>query len=252
MAKSGTTDSATSEWFVSVGGNNPLILDRQVSGFTAFGEVVGSDGMAVVDTLSQRPTGNYSGQITGTTGTLLTQIPVLDNSAPSTPGPNSLVRIFSITEVEPVSIVVASNSNPSVIQAEVYGQALYLNSPGRIGTSDVTLRATNLDGLSVDFVLPVTIDDFTTPGVQLTSIKGTRPLGMLLVRGRATDNGYLGSWRYRVNRGRWQKGGKLSGKSANLKKKMGPFRRGGNIIEIEVMDQKGNRSGILKQRFKLG
>ena len=74
MAKSGTTDSATSEWFVSVGGNNPLILDRQVSGFTAFGEVVGSDGMAVVDTLSQRPTGNYSGQITGTTGTRLNAV----------------------------------------------------------------------------------------------------------------------------------------------------------------------------------
>lgn len=252
MAKSGTTDSATSEWFVSVGANNPNILDRQVSGFTAFGEVVGAGGMTVVDALSQRPTGNYSGQITGTTGTLLSQVPVLDASAPATPGTNSLVRIFSISEVEPVSIVVAANSNPAVIQAEVFGQALYLNSPGATGTSNVTLRATNLDGISVDFVLPVTIDDFSTPGVRLLSIKGTRPLGMLLVRGRATDNSALGNWRYRVNRGRWLKGGGLSGKSATLKKKMGPFRRGGNIIEIEVFDKKGNRSGVLKQRFKLG
>jgi len=252
MAKSGSADSATSEWFASVGLNNPAILDRQASGFTAFGEVVGDDGMAVVDALSQRPTGNYSSLITGTSGTSLSEVPVLDAAAPATPGPNSLVGIFSVREVSPISITVAANSNPAVIQATVVGQALFVESPGAIGTAQLTLRATNLDGNSVDFVLPITIDDSTVPSVGLTKLRGAKPLGFLMLRGMASDNGFLDEWRYRINRGKWQNGGKLSGKSALLKKKMGPFRSGKNVIEIEVYDKKGNSSDILKQTFTLG
>lgn len=252
MAKTGTADSATSEWFVSVGQNNPEILDRQASGFTAFGEVVGEEGMAVVDALSQRPTGNYSSLITGTSGTSLFEVPVLDATATASPSANSFVRIFSVREVSPVSIEVAANSNPAVIQATVVGQALFLESPGAIGTSQLTLRATNLDGNSVDYVLPITIDDTTTPAVALTKLRGAKPLGYLMLRGRSSDNGYLDKWRYRINRGRWQNGGKLSGKSAVLKKKMGPFRAGKNVLEVEVFDKKGNSSGILKQTFTLG
>jgi hypothetical protein len=152
--------------------------------------------------------------------------------------------------------------------------ALYLKSLGPVGTANLTLRATNLDGNTVDFVMPITIDDVTNvppitiddvtnvppitiddvtgPGVSLTKLRGSRPVGSLIVKGRASDNVELGRWRYRVNRGKWVNGGVLSGKSAVITKKMRGFRRGKNVIEIEVFDKKGNTSGILKQTFTLG
>ena len=151
-----------------------------------------------------------------------------------------------------MAISLVSNSNPSVLNASISGMALYLKSLGPVGTANLTLRATNLDGNTVDFVMPITIDDVAGPGVSLTKIRGARPLGSLIVKGRATDTIELGRWRYRVNRGSWVNGGVLSGKSAVITEKMSGFRSGKNVIEIEVFDKKGNTSGILKQTFTLG
>jgi hypothetical protein len=156
----------------------------------------------------------------------LNEVPVNDLVAPSTPGANSLVYVYSISECPPVAITLLGNSNPSVLNASVAGMALYLKSLGPIGTTNLTLRATNLDGNTVNFVLPITIDDVSGPGVSLTKIRGARPLGSLIVKGRATDNVELGRWRYRVNRGKWINGGVLSGTSAVITKKMKGFRNG--------------------------
>jgi cyclophilin family peptidyl-prolyl cis-trans isomerase len=256
MAKLGNNpDSATNEWFLSLGlngNNNPAILDRQNGGFTAFGRVVGTAGQGVVDSFNNLQRANYGPLITGVSNMSLSEVPVNDLVAPTTPGANSLVYVYSISECPPVAISLVSNSNPSVLNASVSGMALYLKSLGPVGTANLTLRATNLDGNTVDFVMPITIDDVAGPGVSLTKIRGTRPLGSLIVKGRATDTIELGRWRYRVNRGNWVNGGVLSGKSAVITEKMSGFRSGKNVIEIEVFDKKGNTSGILKQTFTLG
>jgi hypothetical protein len=256
MAKLGNNpDSATNEWFLSLGlngNNNPAILDRQNGGFTAFGRVVGTAGQGVVDSFNNLQRANYGPLITGVSNMSLSEVPVNDLIAPTTPGANSLVYVYSISECPPVAISLVSNSNPSVLNASVSGMALYLKSLGPVGTANLTLRATNLDGNTVDFVMPITIDDVAGPGVSLTKIRGTRPLGSLIVKGRATDTIELGRWRYRVNRGNWVNGGVLSGKSAVITEKMSGFRSGKNVIEIEVFDKKGNTSGILKQTFTLG
>lgn len=265
MAKLGNNpDSATNEWFLSLSlgildsGDpptlryNPEILDRQNGGFTAFGRVVGTAGQAVVDSFNNLQRKDYSALITGASNMSLSEVPVNDLVAPSTPGANSLVYVYSISECPPVAITLLGNSNPSVLNASVAGMALYLKSLGPIGTTNLTLRATNLDGNTVNFVLPITIDDVSGPGVSLTKIRGARPLGSLIVKGRATDNVELGRWRYRVNRGKWINGGVLSGTSAVITKKMKGFRNGKNAIEIEVYDKNGNTSGILKQTFTLG
>jgi len=265
MAKLGNNpDSATNEWFLSLSlgvldsGDpptlryNPEILDRQNGGFTAFGRVVGTAGQAVVDSFNNLQRANYGPLITGVTNMSLGEVPVNDIIAPSTPGANSLVYVYSISECPPVAITLLGNSNPSVLNASVSGMALYLKSLGPEGTTNLTLRATNLDGNTVNFVLPVTIEDIAGPGVSLTKIRGARPLGSLIVKGRATDNVGLGRWRYRVNRGKWVNGGVLSGTSAVITKKMKGFRSGKNVIEMEVYDKKGNTSGVLKQTFTLG
>lgn len=52
MAKlSGNPNSATNEWFFNLG-NNSSNLDNQNGGFTAFGEVIGSEGLSVMDALA--------------------------------------------------------------------------------------------------------------------------------------------------------------------------------------------------------
>jgi cyclophilin family peptidyl-prolyl cis-trans isomerase len=256
MAKQGgNPDSATNEWFLSLGlngSNNPGQLDRQNGGFTAFGRIVGTAGQAVVDSFNNLQRANYGPLITGVTNMSLSEVPVNDIVAPSTPGPNSLVYVYSISECPPVAITLLGNSNPSVANASVVGMSLYLKSLGPVGSTNLTLRATNLDGNTVNFVLPITIEDLSGPGVSLTKIRGARPLGSLIVKGRATDNVGLGRWRYRVNRGKWINGGVLSGTSAVITKKMKGFRSGKNIIEMEVYDSNGNTSGILKQTFTLG
>jgi cyclophilin family peptidyl-prolyl cis-trans isomerase len=245
-------DSATAEWFFNVGALNPGNLDFQNGGFTAFGEVVGTGGRGLVNGVNNLATKNYNAVITGPAGDAFSDVPVLETKAPTPPGPNTLLRIDSITPCPPLAIDIAETTNPNVLTALVEGMLLYIESKGVVGTSNLTLRATNLDGNTVDFVLPITIEDFTGPGVSLTKLRGSRPVGSLIVKGRASDDVELGRWRYRVNRGKWVNGGVLSGKSAVITKKMRGFRRGKNVIEIEVFDKKGNTSGILKQTFTLG
>jgi cyclophilin family peptidyl-prolyl cis-trans isomerase len=245
-------DSATSEWFLNVGALNPGNLDFQNGGFTAFGEVVGTGGRGLVNGVNNLATKDYNAVITGTSGGAFSQVPVLETNAPTPPGPNTLLRIDSITPCPPVAIDIAGTTNPNVLTAFVEGMLLYIESKGVVGTSNLTLRATNLDGNTVTYVLPITIDDVAGPGVSLTKLRGSRPVGSLIVKGRASDNVELGRWRYRVNRGKWVNGGVLSGKSAVITEKMSGFRSGKNVIEIEVFDKKGNTSGILKQTFTLG
>jgi cyclophilin family peptidyl-prolyl cis-trans isomerase len=270
MAKlGGTRDSATSEWFFNVDsfGGNPANLNFQNGGFTAFGAVVGTAGQGIVDSInnlvtnapndSQNPTNAYLISFPGQSPRPFFDVPVLDpvttpgpppqSTAPATLSANSLLPIDSITPCPPVVITLVSNSDPSVLDAGVEGMLLYLESKNKIGTSVLNLKATNLDGNSVNYSLTLNIDDVIGPGFRLTSIRGVNPPGTLLVRGVAQDTIGLGFWRYRINKGRWIKAQTLRGKSASMVARMKGFRRGRNLIEFEVFDARGNRSGVLKQ-----
>lgn len=249
MAKlGGNRDSATSEWFLNVDtlGDNAANLDFQNGGFTVFGEIVGSGGIAVMDAINDLPRLNRNGQITGVPGTALGSLPVLDAS-----DPNSFLSVRSISEVRPLSVVVVANSAPAVLSAEATGPLLFIRSLGRTGTANLLLRATNLDGNTVDFTLPIRIDDLERPVLRLTALRGTNRFGTILVRGIARDAVALKNWRYRVNRKRWLNGGRLSGKSAPFSARIRGFRRGGNLLEVEVFDARRNGSGVVRQRFTL-
>jgi cyclophilin family peptidyl-prolyl cis-trans isomerase len=258
MAKiGGTRDSATCEWFFNTGASNPGNLDFQNGGFTAFGEVVGASSINIVDLINGLPVGNYSSSVTvdGAPSGAVTQVPVLDavaGVAPVTPGANTFLRFDAIVPAPPVVITIVSNSAPTVLAAGMEGMLLYLESKGPIGTANLLLRATNLDGNTVDFTLPVRIDDLIAPGFSITKIRGVKPAGTLLVKGRAGDAVGLGFWRYRINKGRWIKAQTLKGKLSPLTTKMKGFKQGENLIEFEVFDARKNSSGIVKQTITFG
>lgn len=249
MARSSAIDSATSEWFLSTGEENPSNLDFQNGGFAAFGEIIGSAGLAVVDGLNSLQRRNYTGIISGA-GVDLVNVPVFDFTAPAAPGPNSLVLIEAVEEVPPLLVQLVSNSNPSVLNASVSGMDIFLESLGNVGETNLHLRATNFDGNTVDFVMPVRIDDTESPSVGLASLKNKGRSG-ILVKGLAADNLSLTSWKYRINRGKWKNGGRLSGPSAKFSRLLRGFKRGKNLLEIQSFDSKGNSSRVLKQRFTL-
>jgi len=252
MAKSsGVRDSATSEWFFNVGSSNPAILDNQNGGFAAFGAVVGSYGLSVVDAIANLRKGNYNVSVQGQGSGVFENVPVLEAAAPLALGSSSLLRVESVSLCPPVVITIVGNSAPSVLDAGVVGMLLYLKSKGPLGTANLQLRATNLDGNSVDFLLPVRIDDKTVPGLKVLSLRSGKSSGTARIKAKATDTLGLGSWNYRINGGRWIKGGDLKGKTAVVSEEIQGLKQGKNRIEFEVRDARGNRSEVIKETVKV-
>jgi cyclophilin family peptidyl-prolyl cis-trans isomerase len=256
MAKlGGTRDSATSEWFLNIdtSGTNPSNLDFQNGGFTVFGEIVGTESFQTLNEINSLAILNRGGEISGpgVPPGVAGELPVLNPA-----DPNSFLTVSSITELEidvlrPVQISLVSNSAPQVVAAELTGSRLFIDWRGKLGTANLLLRATNSDGKSVNFTLPIRVDDLAPPTLRLTSLRGVNPPGTLLLRGQARDTIGLGSWRYRVNKRRWTTGGRLNGKVANFSARMKGFRRGRNLLEVEALDARRNSSGIVPVRFTL-
>lgn len=244
MARLGSTrDSATSEWFFNFGSNNAPNLDYQNGGFTAFGEVVGTIGMQVVDRIASFKTGDY-----GTSHQSDVPIRGTNSSsvAPSSLKWENLVAVYSVAPAPPVEISLVSNSAPKLLNAAVDGMLLFLEAKGRVGTANLRLRATNLDGNTVDFVLPIKIEDLKAPTFRITSLRSVAPYGTVQIKGRAKDDIGLGKWRYKLNNKGWRNGGKLRGKSAAMKAQIKGFKPGRNMVLIEVFDARKNSTGALK------
>ncbi len=91
MAKLGTDpNSATDEWFFNLG-DNSANLDNQNGGFTVFGHIVNSDGLAVMDAIAALPTTNASSPFD--------QLPVVNYTKGTTIMANNLVQLQAITRI---------------------------------------------------------------------------------------------------------------------------------------------------------
>lgn len=161
MAKrEGDPNSATSEFFFSLADNNdpdePLSLDNQNGGFTAFGRVA-APGMSLVDAIAALPRGTYAIDLDGSVVSF-PDWPMDADSAPPTMDQSKLVLIHSVAPVSPLSYAVTSNSNPSVASAVVDAGQIELSGLGP-GQATITVTATDLDGDTVSQNFDVTVTE---------------------------------------------------------------------------------------------
>ncbi len=176
MAKlPGDPNSATSEWFVNLV-NNSANLDSQNGGFTVFGYVI-NDGMDVVDAIAALNTQDMSG-----VDPALTHVPVDDSGDPI------VVGVGVIPKLDPghlswITLSIVGNTNPDLVDVSLNGTDLDLTfAPGQIGSSTITLRATDMLGNTIDSSFHVsasqlTVNDLTTADSSpvITGLVGANP-----------------------------------------------------------------------------
>ncbi|MEA5618037.1 peptidylprolyl isomerase, partial [Cronbergia sp. UHCC 0137] len=174
MAKvNNNPNSATNQWFFNLADNNdinnPFNLDNQNGGFTVFGEVISQSDLDVLDAIAAVPTFNRT---TVFQQGAFTNIPLIfeNPSNPTLTGDENFVRYKSITvsQQDELQFTVINNSNPSLVNPTISNNALLLDYlPGQIGTAQITVRATNLLGDTVEDTFVVTVDNTppTTTGI---------------------------------------------------------------------------------------
>ena len=138
MAKvGGNVDSATSQWFINLA-DNSANLDHQNGGFTAFGRV--ATGMAVADSIAALP--RYNG------GGAFSELPVRNYSGNKVPQVSNLVSIPEFSRISPLTFTAVSN-NSSVATVAVSGTNLLVKAGQQLGSAQITVTATDLDGATV-------------------------------------------------------------------------------------------------------
>ncbi|HEY5037257.1 MAG TPA: peptidylprolyl isomerase, partial [Chthoniobacterales bacterium] len=136
-------DSATSQFFINLA-DNSANLDKQDGGFTVFARVVGN-GMTVADAIAALPTINLGGDFTA--------LPVR-NYTSGTPATTNLVT-SPVTRISALTYT-ASGSSTAVATVAVSVDHLLIN-PKALGTSNITVTATDVDGATVSQTFSVTV-----------------------------------------------------------------------------------------------
>lgn len=135
MAKLGSDpNSATDQWFFNESDSNAANLDSQNGGFTVFGKIVDSAGLAVMDRIAAVPTYNFGG---GDPNSLLAQLPVIDYQQGQPVAADQLVTVSSITAASnwsATSISAAADGSNRLLWSQPNGAASFwtINSTGSI------------------------------------------------------------------------------------------------------------------------
>jgi peptidyl-prolyl cis-trans isomerase A (cyclophilin A) len=171
MAKlGGNPNSATSQWFVSLGANTD-ILDPQNGGFTVFGRITRST-FANAQTFgnpSYFPTFNYGG--------IYTELPLWYQHVFPNRQISEFILFPSVSlvplpageagESNALTYTVVSNSNPTFATASIQPGGVLSLSPLAGGSTSITVRASDSVGNTVDDNFSVTITDtFTSWGAR--------------------------------------------------------------------------------------
>jgi cyclophilin family peptidyl-prolyl cis-trans isomerase len=159
MAKQGNNpNSATNQWFFNLG-DNSANLDTQNGGFTVFGQVLSTADLAPLDAIATLPryeARGFFGQ------SAFTDLPLQVNPAsPQLTGDQNLVRYRSITvsQVSELQFTLINNTNPNLVNATIVNNQLVLSyGSAATRTADITIRATNLLGQSIEDTFTITVE----------------------------------------------------------------------------------------------
>jgi cyclophilin family peptidyl-prolyl cis-trans isomerase len=151
-------DSATSEFFINVA-NNSTAFDSSNGGTTVFGRVA-SPSLSVVNAIAALQRGTYNLTIDGSsTTTPYPDFPLTGTAAlPANIDQTRLVKINSITPLPTLNYSITGNTSPTVASAAIVNQTLRLTALAR-GTTNITVTATDLDGLTNNQVISVNLLD---------------------------------------------------------------------------------------------
>lgn len=155
MAKvGGDPDSATSEWFFNLADNSSN-LDNQNGGFTTFGTVGGSGMTSIVDTIAGLPQTNLGGAFTN--------LPLAGNGDATY---DNLVTLKYVTAE--CTYTITGNTNPALFSSvSVVGSRLVLAyAPGQLGSSDLTITATDFSGHTATDTFTVSV---TKPTISVST-----------------------------------------------------------------------------------
>ncbi len=163
----GNPDSASNQFFINTDDNSVSLGPPNNGGFTTFGQVLGT-GMSVVDAIVGLPVFSVS-----TNPSMGSQVP-LRNTPPNVAGPDSVVLINTVREVDEL-VLSFTNSDPSLVRVVLEGQMLRLDvQPGRTGTAQITVRATDRTGAFVESSFEVEVTAPANPPTVASLSAATR------------------------------------------------------------------------------
>jgi cyclophilin family peptidyl-prolyl cis-trans isomerase len=159
MAQVGSdANSATSQWYINLADNggaphNLDIRSNNVGPYTVFGRV-SSDTMSVVDAIGQVPNYNFS-----SVHPSFSNLPLLNYTAGAEVLVENLVSIPSISRIPVLNL---SSSTDSANATVTLSGTKLLVAGKNVGTTHVTVTATDLDGASVS--QQFTVNVIAAPG----------------------------------------------------------------------------------------
>jgi cyclophilin family peptidyl-prolyl cis-trans isomerase len=161
MAKLGNNpNSATNQWFFNLADNSSN-LNNQNGGFTVFGQALGASDLTTIDAIAAVRTYNAGGAFTNLP---LTQAAISDTN---------FIRFSSITvtQEDELRFSIVNNSKPTLVTPSISNKQLFLDYlPDQTGSSQITVRATNLFGEFIDYQFTATVLPTITLALSPTSV----------------------------------------------------------------------------------
>ena len=178
MAKlTGQPDSATSQWYINLADN--LSLDTDNGGFTVFGRIFGN-GITMADAIAAVPLFNFNPPFES--------VPLRNYTSGSLITPANLVTIPGISIIPTLDFTAVSD-HPGIASVAISSTNL-LVTPIALGSAQITVTATDIDGASVSQVFVVTMTSYPVHLANISTrvVVGTNDdalIGGFIIRGDA-------------------------------------------------------------------
>jgi len=163
MAKLGNDpNSATSQWFFNLADNSSN-LNNQNGGFTVFGQARSASDLATIDAIAAVPVYNAGGAFTN--------LPLTQNFISD----SNFIRFSSITisQQAELSFSIVGNTRPTLVAPSITNNQLSLDYlPNQVGSANITVRATNLFGETIDYTFTAKVLPTLSVSANQTVVEG--------------------------------------------------------------------------------